>query len=189
MYREIWLRAVRICAVCCEARVWESISFVHPLAGQWSLKAQALHFDNVLSVAHKLRKQKLPVTVAIAYDEHCRKTWAAKVLRDDDFVLEEAVKKVDKAGPWCAINHCAWGATLSVGGRRWGHSTSECGSPGATLPVSAFSPCAWATLTVGAFTSSTNYCLFAQELLAEVMSAFEDAKGKGKDKDDFGALP
>ena len=42
---------------------------------------------------------------------------------------------------------------------------------------------------MGVFTSSANYCLFAQELLAEVVSAFEDAKGKGKDKDDFGALP
>ena len=53
-----------------------------------------------MQVAHKLRKRKLPVAVAIAYDEHCRKTWAAKVLREDqDFVLEEAVKRVDKARP------------------------------------------------------------------------------------------
>ena len=118
---------MRICVVCCESRVWESTSFVHPLAGQWSLKAQALHFDNVLSVAHKLRKQKLPVTVAIAYDEHCRKTWAARVLRDDDdFVLEEAVKKVDKARP-CALVIIVLGTPPY----RW------VGVGGATLSVSA----------------------------------------------------
>ena len=75
-------------------------------------------------------------------------------------------------------------ANLPLVVRRWGHSTAECVSPGATLPLSAF-PLRWGQ-PVCARVSFVSFHLHAQDLLDEVVAAYEDAKGKERDTSDFG---
>ena len=56
-----------------------------------------LHKENVLKVAEKLRKKTLPLGLAVAYDEKCRRHWAERVAkRDHSFSLSAAVSKVDE---------------------------------------------------------------------------------------------
>ena len=61
-------------------------------------EASRLHRDNVLKVAERHRLRGLPQSVAVDYDERCRREWASRTAkRDSAFSLTEAVKEVDKA--------------------------------------------------------------------------------------------
>ena len=65
--------------------------------GHMTYVQQAQHFDNVMEVAHALKKRSLPITVAWAYDEAERKEWSEKAAREDrEFDLDKLTSKVNK---------------------------------------------------------------------------------------------